>query len=58
VERTLDGSVGGVGEDRAAEDAHHVADPHGEACRLLLLLRVRCGLDASTSPSVSAGRGG
>jgi hypothetical protein len=28
---TLDGGVGSVGEDGAADDADHVADPHGEA---------------------------
>jgi hypothetical protein len=33
MERTLDGGVGGVGEDGAAEDAHYVADAHGD-CRL------------------------
>lgn len=31
--RTLDGGVGGVGEDGAADDADHVADPHGEVRR-------------------------
>jgi hypothetical protein len=30
MERTLDGGVGGVGEDGAAEDAHYVADAHGD----------------------------
>ena len=64
VERTLDGGVGGVGEDGAAEDAHHVADPHGEArlalSPLLVLLAAARGespsgsmrSDASASPSV------
>lgn len=35
----MDGGVGGVGEEGAAEDADDVADPHGEARRRELLLR-------------------
>ena len=49
MERTLDGGVGGVGEDGAAEDAHHVTDPHGEA---------RLAVSSPAPPARRAGNGG